>query len=208
MGESLFIRSIVIFVLCYLIGSIPIAYILVRISSKKDLTKEGSGNVGTLNSFQVTKSKTIGIMVLILDLLKGAIPMYVMLKSGVYFPIIMFGAYGIILGHNYPIWLKFKGGRGLAPGAGIFLVINYFVVIGWLLAWLIVFLIKRKVLPANTIATLFMPVSIILVNVFDWMVVNETAFGFSLFYFTVFSIIITIVILSRHREVFKISLIT
>ena len=204
MDESLFIKSLVIFVLCYLIGSFPVAYILVRIKSKKDITQEGSGNVGTLNSFKVTKSKTVGIAVLLIDLLKGAIPVYVMMHvMNIYYPIVMFGAYGLILGHNYSIWLKFKGGRGLAPGAGIFLVVNYFIVIGWCLVWLIVFLIKRKVLISNTVATFSLPVFILLVNQFEWLVVNETANGFSLFYFTVFSIAITIVILSRHPEVFK-----
>jgi glycerol-3-phosphate acyltransferase PlsY len=204
MAESLFIKSLVIFVLCYLIGSIPVAFIIVKVKSKKDITKEGSGNVGTLNSFTVSQSKAIGIAVLIIDLLKGAIPMYIMLHvMNVYYPMIMFGAYGLILGHNFPVWLKFKGGRGLAPSAGIFLVINYFIVIGWCAVWLVVFLVKRKVLISNTIATFSLPLFVLMVSVFDWMVVNEDAFGFSLFYFTVFSIVITIVILSRHTEVFQ-----
>jgi len=194
----------IIFVLCYLIGSVPFAYILVKLKSKKDITKEGSGNVGTLNSLMVTGSKAIGGIVLILDLLKGLFPVYFMLfiMQTDYFAV-MIGSCGIIMGHNYPVWLKFKGGRGLAPGAGIFLILNYFIIIGWLLTWLLVFLFKRKVLIANTAATFALPVYIVIINLLPALVVNESTRGFSLSYFTIFSIVITIIILSRHTEVFR-----
>ncbi|HAX48012.1 MAG TPA: acyl-phosphate glycerol 3-phosphate acyltransferase, partial [Bacteroidetes bacterium] len=79
MAELFTINNFVIFVLCYLIGSFPTAYILVKLRSNKDLTKEGSGNVGTLNSFTVSKSKAIGITVLLIDILKGALPVYFMM---------------------------------------------------------------------------------------------------------------------------------
>jgi len=194
----------IIFVLCYFIGSIPTAYILVKLKSNKDITKEGSGNVGTLNSLMVTGSKAIGAIVLILDVLKGLVPVYIMLYllQADYFAV-MIGSCGLILGHNYPVWLRFKGGRGLAPGAGIFLILNYYIIIGWLLMWLLVFLFRKKVLIANTVATFALPVYIVLINLFPAFVVNEDVSGFSLSYFTIFSIVITIVILSRHTEVFK-----
>jgi glycerol-3-phosphate acyltransferase PlsY len=198
------VENFLIFVLCYLIGSFPAAYILVKAKSKKDITKEGSGNVGTLNSFQVSKSKAIGIAVLVIDLLKGALPLYIMLfVLKLEYASAMIGACGIILGHNFPVWLKFKGGRGLAPGAGIFMVISYSIVIGWCLVWLVVFLIRRRVLIANTIATFSLPLFILLVNKFDWMVVNPGFKDFSLLYFTAFSIVITLIILVKHSEVFK-----
>jgi acyl phosphate:glycerol-3-phosphate acyltransferase len=204
MDEAILIKSIIVFIICYLIGSIPIAYILVKLKSQKDITKEGSGNVGTLNSFTVTKSKTVGITVLLLDILKGALPVYLMLFQFdfAYFAA-MFGACGIILGHNFPVWLKFKGGRGLAPGAGIFLVTNYFIVIGWCIVWLLVFAIKKKVLISNTAATFSLPFLVLLVNVLPWMIIGQGIQGFTLTYFTVFSIIITLVILVRHKEVFS-----
>lgn len=194
----------IIFVLCYLIGSIPTAYIIVKLKSNKDITKEGSGNVGTLNSLMVTGSKAVGAVVLVLDVLKGLVPVYIMLylMQADYFAV-MICSCGIILGHNYPVWLRFKGGRGLAPGAGIFLILNYYIIIGWLLTWLVVFAFKRKVLIANTIATFALPVYIFLINLFPALLVNESAAGFSTGYFTTFSIVITIIILSRHTEVFK-----
>jgi glycerol-3-phosphate acyltransferase PlsY len=198
-----FVSSIIVFAICYCIGSFPTAYLLVRLKSKKDLTKEGSGNIGTLNSFMVSKSKTIGIAVLLFDLLKGLVPLYVMLMVlRTPYPVAMTGACGLIMGHNYPVWLKFKGGRGLATGAGIFFVVNYFIVIGWLLVWLLVFLMKKKVLVSNTIATFSLPLFVIAAGSFSWMAPSGSAAGFTMTYFTVFSIIITIIILSRHLEVF------
>jgi glycerol-3-phosphate acyltransferase PlsY len=198
-----FVNSFIVFLICYCIGSFPTAYILVRLKSKKDLTKEGSGNIGTLNSFVVSKSKAIGIAVLLFDLLKGIVPLYVMLFIlRIDYPAAMTGACGLITGHNYPVWLKFKGGRGLATGAGIFMVVNYFIVIGWLLVWLVVFMIKKKVLISNTIATFSLPVFVIAAGNIYWMAPSGAAAGFTMTYFTVFSIIITLIILSRHLEVF------
>jgi glycerol-3-phosphate acyltransferase PlsY len=191
-------------VLCYLIGSFPSAYIFVRLKSNKDITREGSGNVGTLNSFKVTQSKAIGVTVLLLDLIKGFLPVYLMMfVFEIEYSSVMLGACGLILGHNFPVWLKFKGGRGLATGAGIFFVVNYFIVIGWSLVWLIVFSLKKKVLISNTVATFCLPLYIILVNNFNELVVNSAIIGFSLTNFTVFSIVITIIILAKHSEVFK-----
>lgn len=204
MADLISLQSILVFAVCYLIGSFPTAYILVKAKANKDVTKEGSGNVGTLNSFQVSKSKAVGISVLLIDLLKGALPVYLMLYHfNITYPVVMLGSCGLILGHNYPVWLKFKGGRGLATGAGIFLVINYFVVAGWCLFWLVTFALKRKVLIANTAATFGLPVIVFLIKFISIFEVNTSVNGYSTLYFTAFSIIITIVILLRHTEVFK-----
>jgi acyl phosphate:glycerol-3-phosphate acyltransferase len=204
MSEVFSFQGLIVFLVCYLAGSLPTAYILVKLKSNKDVTKEGSGNVGTLNSFTVSKSKAVGITVLLIDLLKGALPVYIMLFIfPVTYPVVMLGAVGLITGHNYPVWLKFKGGRGLAPGAGIFLVVNYFIVLGWCVLWLLTFVVKRKVLIANTVATFGLPLLVLAVNILSFMEVNKSVPGYSISYFTVFSIIITFVILLRHKEVFK-----
>lgn len=204
MYEIFSFANLFIFVLCYIIGSFPAAYILVKKHSNKDLTKEGSKNVGTLNSFVVSKSKIIAISVLILDLLKGALPVYFILFV-INYPYIsaMIAAVALILGHNYPVWLKFKGGRGLATGAGIFLVINFFIVIAWCIVWLGAFIIKKKVLIANTAATFGLPLYIAVVNLYSFFQIHSSVAGFSLIYFNIFSIIITLIILSKHTEVFK-----
>lgn len=205
MTEVFTLQSILVFLACYVIGSFPTAYILVKAKSNKDITKEGSGNVGTLNSFQVSKSKRVGAAVLLIDIIKGGLPIYLMLYIlSIPYPAIMLGALGLIVGHNYPVWLKFKGGRGLATGTGIFVVLNYYILAGWCIIWaLVFFLIKRNVLVANTAATAGIILFVALVNIFPWMQLNNTVIGYSTVYFTVFSIIITIVILIRHTDVLK-----
>ncbi len=204
MIEIITIESVIVFVLCYVIGSFPTAYLLVKAASGKDVTREGSGNVGTLNSFQVSKSKWVGIVVLLTDLFKGLVPVYIMLYvMNMAYPPAMIGACALILGHNYPVWLKFKGGRGLATGAGIFMIVNFYILAGWMVVWGAVFAFKRDVLIANTAATFSLPLIVVLVNILPWMVIGSGLNGFTLTYFTVFSLIITLIILLRHTEVFK-----
>lgn len=198
------IESILVFVLCYIIGSFPTAYLLVKAAFGKDVTREGSGNVGTLNSFQVSKSKWVGVVVLLTDLFKGLLPVYIMLYvMNLPYSTAMLGACALILGHNYPVWLKFKGGRGLATGAGIFMIVNYYILAGWLVVWAAVFAFKRDVLVANTAATFSLPLIVVLINFLPWMVVGGGLNGFTVTYFTVFSLVITLIILLRHTEVFK-----
>ncbi|MCX7877955.1 MAG: glycerol-3-phosphate acyltransferase [Ignavibacteria bacterium] len=198
------VNSVLTFVLCYIIGSFPTAYVYVKLFSGRDVRKEGSGNVGTLNSFQVTRSKFIGIAVLITDFIKGFLPVYVMLfLIKLAFPPVMIGSIALIVGHNYPVWLKFKGGRGLATGAGIFAVVNFYVLLGWCIVWLIVFLLKRKVLISNTIATIGLVPIIVLITLADFQPVKKSVNEFSDFYFMLFSFFITMLILSKHKEVFS-----
>lgn len=203
MSENVYIK-ILAFVLCYIIGSFPTAYLLVKKKHNKDITKEGSGNVGTFNAVHVTKSKSIGIIVLLIDLLKGIVPVYLMLfVFGLNYKIAVSASTFLILGHNYPVWLKFNGGRGLAPGAGIYLILNYYVLIGWCITWLVLYLIKKDVLAANAIATLGIFISIFLINKYSMFVLSYNISGFSLLYFTISSVVITFIVLSRHIEVFK-----
>lgn len=201
--DSGFVNVFFICLVCYLIGSFPTAYLVIKLKLNKDITAEGSGNVGTLNSIEVSNSKIIGVVVLLIDMLKGIIPLYILLfVIGIDYGLVMAGSSCIILGHNYPVWLGFKGGRGLATGTGVFIVLNYFVVLGWLLVWLIVFGIKRKVLVSNTIASLLIPLYVFVINKVNYLVISWDLSSFSIFYFSFFSVIITIIVVSRHLEIF------
>ena len=197
----------IILLASYLIGSFPTAFLVVKLFHKKDVTKEGSGNVGTLNAFTVSKSKLAGLLVLLVDFLKGSIPMLFLILFGkLSIAGIYVAAVFLILGHNYNIWLKFKGGRGLATGAGIFIVINFLMVIGWGIIWLIASLFKKDILVSNFAATLSMPVlAVVFKNIFLMTFMNETGgneIG-SYIYFIVFVTLLTLVILLRHIEIFK-----
>ncbi|HET6511951.1 MAG TPA: glycerol-3-phosphate acyltransferase [Candidatus Kapabacteria bacterium] len=138
----------------YLIGSIPFAYLFAKWRTGKDLRQEGSGNIGTLNSYEVTGSKTVGILTLVFDVLKGAVPLWV---ASLYFSdaVVLPMAVALVVGHCFPVWLRFKGGRGLATAAGVTLGVNLLLLILWALGYVLGLLIKRQVHVAAAVATVF-----------------------------------------------------
>ncbi len=137
----------------YLIGSIPVAYLLARKRHGVDLRREGSGNIGARNAFDVTGNKRLGFAVLILDMHKGIIPLVILSKLG-FCEAIPIVVVTIIIGHCYPIWLKFHGGRGLATGGAIALLISPYILLCWIILYLVSGFIKRQVHLQAMIATL------------------------------------------------------
>jgi len=137
----------------YLLGSFPTAYVLVRWKTSKDIRSKGSGNVGTLNSYVVTKSKLLGATVLIIDFLKGAAAVAVVGLFVDGFIYLAAAGVGAVLGHTFPVWLGFKGGRGLATSAGVMVSLGWIVVVVWAVLWVLGFLITRNVNVGNAIAS-------------------------------------------------------
>jgi glycerol-3-phosphate acyltransferase PlsY len=139
----------------YLIGSFPTAYILLKKFKSIDITQNGSGNVGALNSLKVSKSKSIGTVVLLIDLLKGLLAVYlVKLFIADIFLLPVLALIAAVFAHCFNPWLKFKGGRGLATAAGGAILLSPPVLGLWLILWLIAFIFKRHVHFANFSATL------------------------------------------------------
>jgi len=140
----------------YLLGSIPTAYLFVKKINGTDITKEGSGNVGAMNSLEVSKSKLIGISVLVIDLLKGAvsvtIPILIWQDIFIYPAVSLMFA---VFSHCYNPWLQFKGGRGLATAAGGAILIFQFLLVIWGILWVIFCLMRKNILLANIAATIF-----------------------------------------------------
>ncbi len=112
----------VIFVLCYLLGNINPAYIYGKLTKNTDIRNHGSGNAGTTNALRVLGKKA-GAVVLIADFVKGIVAVLLagMLSTGQYAQVI--GAIAVILGHNWPVLLKFRGGKGIATICGVFAVL-------------------------------------------------------------------------------------
>ena len=105
----------------YLLGSIPFGFILIKIFLKKDIRDIGSGNIGATNALR-TGNKSIGYVTLILDITKAVLPViYVKLN---YPDFIFIVSLSVFLGHVFPVWLKFKGGKGVATYVGILFSIN------------------------------------------------------------------------------------
>ncbi|MEP7147107.1 MAG: glycerol-3-phosphate acyltransferase [bacterium] len=148
--------------LFYLIGSFPTAYLIVKLRYKKNIIAEGSGNVGARNTFDVTNSKTDGVIVLAVDFLKGLIPVLCFLKFTNYDPqLVLFPALFLLIGHNYSMWLKFRGGRGLTTAAGIMVAINFTLVIIWLVLYIILNKIIKNIHISTVIALILLPLSIV-----------------------------------------------
>jgi glycerol-3-phosphate acyltransferase PlsY len=145
----------------YLLGSIPTAYLIVKKSKGVDITNTGSGNVGAMNSFEVSGSKSVGLLVLIIDALKGLSGVYICLLlfpiSFVYPATALFFA---VFSHCFNPWIGFKGGRGLATAAGGAALLFPYALLVWGILWVITFVVQRDILWANIWAT---PVSLIIV---------------------------------------------
>jgi len=124
----------------YLIGSIPFGFILTKIFLKKDIRSIGSGNIGATNVLR-TGNKFLAALTLALDILKGYIPVIIAQQ---YFPgLIQLSCLLAFLGHVFPVWLKFKGGKGVATYLGILLALSIQLCFLFMFTWLVVSLIFK-----------------------------------------------------------------
>ena len=136
---DLTLTYLLIFAMAYLLGSISFSYIFIKKFHNKDLRNEGSGNLGMLNSYEASKDKVLTFAILMLDMTKAiyCIALVNLLFYESYLIGTIIAGIGIILGHNWNIFLRFRGGRGLAPAAGISMVVNFYPLIIWLASWTI-----------------------------------------------------------------------
>ena len=161
----------IIGIISYLMGSIPFGLILTKIFLKKDIREIGSGNIGATNVLR-TGNKLIGYSTLILDVLKAVIPvLYVKIN----FPdAIYISALCTFIGHVFPIWLKFKGGKGVATYVGILFSLNIIYGLIFGICWLIIFFISKYSSLASLIGSLSIPIYILflggLENVFFYVI--------------------------------------
>ncbi|MEM9627217.1 MAG: glycerol-3-phosphate 1-O-acyltransferase PlsY [Pseudomonadota bacterium] len=141
-GPAFWWPFIIGFAISYLIGSIPFGLILTRIFGAGDLRTIGSGNIGATNVLR-TGRKSLALGTLLLDALKGALPVWI----GSYFgpDMAVIAGLGAIVGHCFPIWLKFKGGKGVATAAGVILTLTPLAGLLALVVFLVVVFITRYV---------------------------------------------------------------
>jgi len=149
----------ILIIIIYFFGSIPFAYILPKIFGHGDIRKLGSGNVGATNVLR-TGNKLLAITVLILDIFKGFTPL-IILKNYYHnelseFIILLIGSVAI-LGHIFPIWLKLKGGKGVATYIGFLFAINYFFGIFYIITWLITAFLKKYSSLASIVSLALLP---------------------------------------------------
>ena len=174
-------KYLIIILSCYLLGSIPFGLILTKIFLKKDIRNIGSGNIGATNVLR-TGNKLIGYSTLILDITKAVIPViYIKLN---YPDFIFISSLCVFLGHVFPIWLKFKGGKGVATYVGILFSLKLFYGFIFIGAWLITFLISKYSSLSSIVASLVLPIYLSLFIKSDF----------------IFFAIMFVLILFTHRE--------
>ena len=136
----------------YLLGSVPTAYLVLK-AKGINITEAGTGNVGAMNSYEVTNSKYIGIFVFMADAIKGLLSAYIPLLLFPFgFEYAAFALLFAVLSHCFNPWLGFKGGRGLAAALGGTCLIAPFLPVIWIGTWILSFLVKRDILLGNILA--------------------------------------------------------
>jgi len=148
--ETFFIISV-----SYLCGSIPFGFLLTKFFLKKDIRKMGSGNIGATNVLR-TGNKLIGYSTLTLDVLKAIVPLIIIKFNLPEF--IFISSLSIFLGHVFPVWLKFKGGKGVATYVGMLFCINYILGFIFIISWFIVFILSKYSSLSSMIASLSIPI--------------------------------------------------
>ena len=173
---------VIIISISYLMGSIPFGLILTKIFLKKDIRELGSGNIGATNVLR-TGNKKIGYLTLIMDVLKAVVPvLYIKLN----FPeLVYISSLSVFIGHVFPIWLKFNGGKGVSTYVGILFSINYFFGIIFVVSWLIIFFISKYSSLGSILSSLAIPIFVYFSSSYK----NEYFF-----------IIMFVLILYTHRE--------
>lgn len=181
MHSALFIIS------AYLIGSIPFGLLLTRYAGLGDIRKIGSGNIGATNVLR-TGNKKLAAFTLICDVLKGVIPVMCAYNQD---PSLMYiTGMAAVLGHVFPIWLRFQGGKGVATALGTYLAINPLLGLSVALVWLLVAKIGK-------ISSLSALVAFCAAPFLSFIFIGMEKASYSLAYF---SISLTILILLTHRQ--------
>ena len=172
-----------IIIISYLMGSIPFGLLLTKIFLNKDIRNVGSGNIGATNALR-TGNKSIAYATLISDILKAVIP--VIFVKIYYTEYLYISSLSVFLGHVFPIWLKFKGGKGVATYVGILSCINIYLGFVFGIVWFIIFFIFKYSSLSSLIGSLSIPI----INFFIFK--NEVVFFFVIMFVLIFILTVKI----------------
>ena len=154
-------------IISYLMGSIPFGLILTKIFLNKDIREIGSGNIGATNALR-TGNKTIGYSTLVLDILKAVAP--VVYVKIFYQDFLYIASLCAFLGHVFPIWLKFKGGKGVATYVGILFAINFYFGIIFAISWFVTFFISKFSSLSSLVGAASIPIYLLILTQFDQVI--------------------------------------
>tara|TARA_Y100000746_G_C15248043_1_gene344404 strand:+ start:51 stop:626 length:576 start_codon:yes stop_codon:yes gene_type:complete len=175
---------LIIIVISYLLGSIPFGLLLTKFFLNKDIRKIGSGNIGATNVLR-SGNKLIGYTTLFFDIFKAVLPViYIKLNHSEF---IYITSLCVFLGHVFPIWLKFNGGKGVATYLGILFSINLIYGLVFVITWIIVFILSKYSSLSSLLGSLSIPIYLFISN--DHQII--------------FFIIMFVLIFYTHRENIK-----
>jgi glycerol-3-phosphate acyltransferase PlsY len=189
------LASLLVIVLAYLLGSVPVGYLLVRIFLKQDVRSVGSGNIGATNVLR-SGGKGLGAATFLLDVVKGCSAVYIGGLLGVLLApdtqlrnMQALAALFAVLGHVFPIWLRFKGGKGVATGFGVFLVAAPTAALAAIAVFILILLLTRYVSLASILGAASFPL-------FAWMLVHGDRPPF----FIAVQFAVSLIIIAKHHQ--------
>lgn len=182
----------------YVLGSFPTAYIVLRLRSRIDITKSGSRNVGAFNAGHVSGSKRVGIIVGLIDGAKGLAA--VLLASALLndFWSLSAGLLGAVIGHNYSVWLKFRGGRGLATACGGLFAVGLSYTLVWCTLWAVLKWQRLSVLSSNVVAIAATPLILLAMpsSFVERLMITDAGAE----WFRLLSLFLSFLLLLSHRD--------
>lgn len=188
-------ESLLVVVLAYLLGSIPTGYLLVRIFRKQDIRTLGSGNIGATNVIR-SGARGLGAATFLLDVLKGCCAVWLgavlaphLMPNAALRNVEALAAVCAVVGHMFPVWLQFKGGKGVATGFGVFLVAAPLAALAAITVFTLIFAITRFVSLGSILGAASFPV-------FAWFLVR----GERPIFFVVAQAIVALLIIVKHHE--------
>jgi len=189
---ELFLKILGVAAWGYLLGSIPSSFIMAKILRGIDLRDHGSGNLGAANTFRILGAKA-AVPVLIIDIGKGFLAVKLVSMAGIdNFAFVALAALMAILGHNYSVFVKFSGGKGVGTTTGAFLAIVPVAVLICLLIWLVLLLTTRIVSLASIAASIALPLAVFLSRYYMGRDIDILAVALS--------VIVAVVVVYKHRS--------
>ena len=144
---------VIVFIASYLSGSVPFGLILTKIFLNKDLRKIGSKNIGATNVLRTGNKKVAGLT-LFLDVSKGIIP--ILITKEYFTDLIYLSSLAALLGHIFPVWLRFKGGKGVATYLGIIFILSFNLGVAFCVSWVLISIISKYSSLSSILSTMIL----------------------------------------------------
>ena len=193
---------IIVAIIAYLIGSISFSVIISKKMAGFDVREKGSGNAGTTNVLR-SVGKKAAVITLVCDVLKGVVAVLIALLAGVIIKdldkalLVQLAGVFVIIGHTFPVFFKFKGGKGIATSLGVLLIINWQIGLICLVFALLLMALTRMVSVGSIAAAVLFPVLVLFINQ-NYIVAESSNWSY-----LIFSVVIALLVIFNHRTNLK-----